>query len=433
MELTIEKLIYGGDGLARVPADETGRSKTIFIPFVLEGEQVSAQMVEQKPAFSRARPIEILSPSSDRIAPGCRYFGTCGGCHYQHTRYEHQLRVKEFILRETLRRTARIDWSGQVGVHAGEPWHYRNRTRLHVRHEPFALGYYRHNSHELMAIQECPISSPLINRAITALIELGRSGMIPQRVREVELFANAEDSAMLLEVLIDVEGEPLEQAALEVFTSAIGKIVPQIGGVCGFAARTDIFPWSKLVWCSGARSLEYRVGERTYRVQAGSFFQVNRFLASKLLELVTAGESGETALDLYAGTGLFSLPLAEKFARVCAVESARSSYEDLLSNRKPNIEASPLTTEQFLRRKPNGKGPDLIVVDPPRAGLGPKVTSSLLGHGAKHVTYVSCDPATLARDLRLFVDAGYKISSIDLVDLFPQTYHLETVVKLRRD
>jgi 23S rRNA (uracil1939-C5)-methyltransferase len=433
VELTIEKLIYGGDGLARIPADESGRSKTVFIPFVLEGEQVSAQMVEQKPAFSRARPIEILSPSSDRIAPGCRYFGTCGGCHYQHMRYEHQLRVKEFILRETLRRTARIEWSGPVAVHAAEPWHYRNRTRLHVRHKPFALGYFRHNSHELLAIQECPISSPQINRAIAALTEIGSSGVIPPRVRELELFADAEDSALLLEVLIDIEGEPIEQTALEAFTSAISQIVPQVRGVCGFAVGTDIFPWSKLVWCSGVRSLEYRVGERSYRVQAGSFFQVNRFLASRLLELVTAGESGESALDLYAGTGLFSVPLAENFRQVWAVESSRSSYEDLLSNRQPNIEASPLPTEQFLRKRQNAKKPELIVVDPPRSGLGQKVTSSVLGTGAGRITYVSCDPATLARDLRVFVDAGYKIASIDLIDLFPQTYHLETVVKLRRD
>jgi len=252
-------------------------------------------------------------------------------------------------------------------------------------------------------------------------------------VRELEMFVNADDSAMLLEVLIDVEGEPIEQTALEALTSAIRKLVPQVQGVCGFAIGIDIFPWSKLVWCSGARSLQYRVGERSYRVQAGSFFQVNRFLAPKLIELVTAGESGETALDLYAGTGLFSLPLAEKFARVWAVESTHSSYEDLLSNRRPNIEASSLTTEQFLRKRPNGKKPDLVVVDPPRSGLGAKVTSSLLATGAERITYVSCDPATLARDLRVFVDAAYKIASIDLVDLFPQTYHLESVVKLRRD
>jgi 23S rRNA (uracil1939-C5)-methyltransferase len=206
-----------------------------------------------------------------------------------------------------------------------------------------------------------------------------------------------------------------------------------VQGVCGFAAGTDIYPWSKLVWCSGARSLEYHVGKRNYRVQAGSFFQVNRFLASTLIELVSAAEGGESALDLYAGTGLFSVPLAEKFTRVWAVESARSSYDDLLSNRKPNVEASSLTTEQFLRKRPHGKKPDLIVVDPPRSGLGPKVTATLLSTGAERVTYVSCDPATLARDLRVFVDAGYKIASIDLVDLFPQTYHLETVVKLHRD
>jgi 23S rRNA (uracil1939-C5)-methyltransferase len=432
VDLTIEKLIYGGDGLARVPADESGRSRTIFVPFVLEGEQVAAELVEQKPAFSRAMAKEILAASPERIEPGCPYFLDCGGCHYQHTKYEHQLEVKRAILRETLRRTARIDWSGEIGLHAAEPWQYRNRTRVHVRHEPFALGYFRHNSRELISIAKCPISSPLINKAIAALLELGSRGVVPKRVREIELFANADDSQMLVELLIDVEGEPIAQAALEGFTDAVREVLPETQGVCGFASGTDIFPWSKLAWCSGAGSLEYRVGDRSYRVQAGSFFQVNRFLAERLVSLVTDKEEGALAVDLYAGTGLFSVPMAESFSRVIAVESARASYEDLLRNANGHLETSSLTTEQYLRKARFAKAPDLAVVDPPRSGLGPKATSSLVQLGAARVTYVSCDPATLARDLRALVDGGYRIRSIDLVDLFPQTYHLESVVKLAR-
>jgi len=430
VELTIEKLIYGGDGLARVPPDESGRSRTIFIPFVLEGEQVHAKLTEQKSAFSRALPTQIVSPSASRITPGCRYFAACGGCHYQHTAYEHQIEVKQHILRETLRRTARIEWNGEITAHAGEPWQYRNRTRLHVRHAPFAVGYFQHHSHDLLAVEECPISSPLINRAIGALIQIGNSGLVPARIREVEMFTNHDDSAMLVEALIDVEGAPIEQSALERFTAAIREALPQVQGVCAFGVGSDLYPWSKLVWCSGARSLEYQVGGRRYRVQAGSFFQVNRFLAQTLVELVTQGESGKLALDLYAGTGLFSLPLAEKFQRVMAVESARTSYEDLLANGGAAIQASPETTEQFLRKQSFSPAPELIVMDPPRSGLGPKATSSIAQTRAQRLTYVSCDPATLARDLRTLIDAGYSIQSIDLVDLFPQTYHLESVVKL---
>jgi 23S rRNA (uracil1939-C5)-methyltransferase len=429
VDLTIEKLIYGGDGLARMPADESGRTKTVFVPFVLPGEQVSAQLTEQKAAFSRARAVEILTPSAERITPGCRYFGACGGCHYQHAKYEHQLKEKEFILRETLRRTSRIEWNGPIEVHAAEPWHYRNRTRLHVRHSPFAIGYFRHNSHELLPIEECPISSPLINRAIRVLAE--PAGRVPGRVQEIELFANADDSALLIEVLIHVEGLPIEQQELESFTEALRKALPELHGVCAFGSGSDLFPWSKLVWASGATSLEYKVGDTRYRVQAGSFFQVNRFLPQKLVELVCATASGEVALDLFAGTGLFAVPLSKAFRRVIAVESARSSYEDLLSNATPNLEAVQLPTEQFLRKR-YVTAPDFVIVDPPRSGLGGKVTAGLVQMAPKKIVYVSCDPATLARDLRVLKDAGYLINELHMVDLFPQTYHLESVVKLSR-
>lgn len=430
MELTIEKLIYGGDGLARLPADESGRTRTVFVPFVLEGEQVAARLTEQKPAFSRALPTAILSASAERTTPGCPYFGACGGCHYQHTRYEHQLRVKEFILRETLRRMARIEWEQPIAVHSAAPWQYRNRTRVHVQREPFALGYFRHNSHDLLPIDACPISSPLISTAIQALNAIGKRGELPKRIQEIELFANADDSALLVESLINVEGAPIPQSALEDFTSAIRQALPQVQGVCAFGVGSDLYPWSKLVWASGATSLDYFVREHSYRVQAGSFFQVNRFLAPALVELVTGDAQGDCALDLYAGTGLFSVPLAKRFKKVVAVESSRSSYEDLLRNAAPNMETAPLTTEHFLRKR--AEKPDLVVVDPPRSGLGAKVTAPLAALGAPRITYVSCDPATLARDLRVFVDAGYKIGSVALVDLFPQTYHLESVVKLTR-
>lgn len=429
MDLTIEKLIYGGDGLARMPADESGRSKTIFVPFVLPGEQVTAQLTEQKQAFSRARVLTVVRPSSERTTPGCRYFSACGGCHYQHAKYEYQLKEKEFILRETLRRTARIEWDGPIQVHAAEPWQYRNRTRLHVWHAPFAIGYFHHNSHELLPIEECPISSPLINRAIKIIATVG--GKMPRRVSEIELFANADDSALLVEVLINVEGSPIEQQELEQFAESLRNALPELQGVCAFGAGSDLFPWSKLVWACGATSLEYKVGDTLYRVQAGSFFQVNRFLAAKLVELVCDGASGEVALDLYGGTGLFAVPLSRSFRKVIAVESARSSYEDLLSNATPNVEAVQLPTDQFLRKR-HITAPDLVVVDPPRSGLGAKVTAGLVQMSPKKIVYVSCDPATLARDLRVLKDAGYSINEVHLVDLFPQTYHLESVVKLSR-
>ncbi|HEV3510703.1 MAG TPA: TRAM domain-containing protein, partial [Candidatus Sulfotelmatobacter sp.] len=201
MLLTIEKMIYGGEGLARLPADASGRGKAVFVPFVLAGEKIEASLTEEKPGFARARVERIIEPSLQRVQPLCPYFGSCGGCHYQHSSYEHQLEIKKEILRETLRRTAKIEVPVEIQVHASSPWNYRNRSRLQVQTSPdFKAGYFKMGSHELLAVEQCPISSPLINRAIAVLWQNGRTGKVPAGVSEVEFFANAEDSQLLVEV-----------------------------------------------------------------------------------------------------------------------------------------------------------------------------------------------------------------------------------------
>ena len=183
MLLTIEKLIYGGDGLSRLPADASGRGKAVFVPFVLAGEKIDATLTEQKPGFARASADKILEPSPNRIEPACQYFSRCGGCHYQHTSYEHQLEIKKEILRETLRRTAKLELPEDIQVHPSPPWNYRNRSRLQVRVDSdFAAGYFKLASHELLPVEECPISSPLINRGIAALWKSGRAGKVPQGI-----------------------------------------------------------------------------------------------------------------------------------------------------------------------------------------------------------------------------------------------------------
>ena len=180
MQLTIEKLVYGGEGLARLPADERGPGKAVFVPFVLPGETVEAALREEKPGFGRARLERVLSPSEQRVAPRCPYFQRCGGCHYQHTDYAHQLEIKASILKENLRRIAKLELDKDLEIHASPPWHYRNRARFKVQTAPeFAMGYYKFNSHELLAVEDCPISSPLINRALAAAWQLGRGGTVP--------------------------------------------------------------------------------------------------------------------------------------------------------------------------------------------------------------------------------------------------------------
>jgi 23S rRNA (uracil1939-C5)-methyltransferase len=433
MELKIEKMIYGGDGLARMPADQSGRSKTVFIPFVLTGEEVSATVVDVKSGFDRAEAAAIRVPSPHRTEPQCPYYYRCGGCHYQHSRYEHQLEIKREILRETLKRTARIDWPGEIRTHASPPWNYRNRTRMHVRWPDFAMGYHRFGTRELLPVEQCPISSPLINRALNEVWSFGRNGKLPRNTREVEFFANSEDTELLLEIYANYDGETSTPEELRFFAEDLAAAFPAVKGTSVFATGGSLFPWDTAVWSFGETNIRYLTAFGSYRVQAGSFFQTNRFLADELVDLVSAGSGpGALALDLYAGTGLFSVPMAKQFQKVIAVEPSPASFADLEINAPKNVEATQMTAEEFIRRSGSEVRPELVVVDPPRAGLGEKVTSILGKMAARKITYVSCDPATLARDLKSLIDSGYRVEELHLVDLFPQTFHLETVVKLRR-
>lgn len=449
MLLTVEKLVYGGDGLARGPADEQGRRPAVFIPFVLAGETVEAEIVERKASLLRARATRIAAPSPQRVDPVCPYFLWCGGCHYQHAGYEHQLQLKAGILAETVRRLAKLE-PPPIEVHASPPWHYRNRTRLKVRSRSetgvaeeakdrhFALGYYRINSHELLPVEQCPISSPLINCAIGVLWELGRAGQVSDAVTEIELFANAEDDRLLVELTLpDGYWTRAARPSLAEFVKDLRRLLPEVIGVAAFRATPRGEPTREEVpeefrKIFGADELLYRSGSYEFRVSAGSFFQTNRHLTANLMELVTAGRTGDAALDLYAGTGLFTAPLARQFGRVTAVEAAPFSVHDLRRNAPANVEALQQSTERYLAGLPGEAAFDLVVADPPRAGLGEHTAQLLAGLKTPRLTYVSCDPATLARDLKVLVAAGFRLEEMHLVDVFPQTFHLESVSQLRR-
>jgi 23S rRNA (uracil1939-C5)-methyltransferase len=442
--LTIEKMIYGGDGLARLPADEHGRGKAAFVPFVLAQEQVEARIIEQKSSFARAHADSIVEPSPRRVQPGCQYFGRCGGCHYQHTDYEHQIQIKADILRETLRRTAKLELAPEVLVHPSPPWNYRNRSRLQVQTRPaFRVGYFKMASHELLPVEECPISSPLINRGIAVLWKNGRAGKVPLGVLEVEFFANADDTQMLVEVS---SAPDTKRAALRAWAEELRASMPEIAGIAVFreVQGGKTLAQEKLL-TAGADHLIYKTQRAAYRVSAGSFFQINRHLTDELVKIVTQHQSGDFALDLYAGAGLFSTALGGDFRHTVSVESSQTSSADLSYNLSSNGVAVQATTEQYLagieKSGRSGKGtvlphishkPDLAVVDPPRSGLGERVARMLAALGAPRVIYVSCDPVTLARDLVMLLGAGYRIDQLHLVDLFPQTFHLESVVHLVR-
>jgi 23S rRNA (uracil1939-C5)-methyltransferase len=437
-------MIYGGDGLARLPADAHGRGKAAFVPFVLDGEEIEAAVTEEKPGYVRARAEAIVRASLHRVPPPCPYFGGCGGCQYQHATYEHQLEIKKDILRETLRRFAKLELPCEIEVHPSPPWNYRNRSRLQLRLQPdFAAGYFKVGSHELLHVEQCPISSPLINRGIAALWESGRAGKATTGVHEIEFFANADDTKLLAELSCASEAR---RAAVRAWAEELRAALPEITGVVAFrAAQAGDRAAPERILSLGEPSLTYETQLASYRVSAGSFFQTNRHLTDELVKLVTDGRQGDLALDLYAGVGLFSTALARDFHHIVAVESSQTSAADLAYNLSSKAEVIQASTEQYLSRSQeqgrDGKGkvllhsihtPDLAVVDPPRSGLGERVARMLANLGAPRLTYVSCDPATLARDLVPLLAAGYRVERAHLVDLFPQTYHLESVLHLVR-
>jgi len=430
MQLKMEKLVYGGDGLARLPADESGPGKTVFVPFSIDGEQLDAEIVEQKAGFARARLDRVLEPSPDRVVPGCPYFSRCGGCQYQHVKYTHQLEAKSAILLETLKRTAKIDLPCKLEIHPSPEWNYRNRTRLKVQAAPeFALGYYKFRSHELLPIEQCPISSPLINRAIAEIWAAGRAGSFPGAIREIELFADHADERVLVEAYCEPH---TAKTGGQKVAETLGKILSNIIGTAVFeqAPANQIIEPKRLAGFAEP-ALVYETESARYRVSAGSFFQVNRFLIDELVGIVTKGASGKLALDLYAGVGLFSTVLAKSFAQVIAVEASQTSHADLRHNAPSEVKAVLATTGQYLGQV-SGLRPDLVVADPPRGGLGEGVVRGVSALDAQRITYVSCDPSTLARDLRMLIGRGYRIFGAHLVDLFPQTYHIESVFHLVR-
>ncbi len=414
----IEKPIYGGAFLARV------EGKALFVPMALPGEQARVRTVEEKRGYASAEVEEIVRAAPERTTPLCRHFGTCGGCSYQHANYPAQLAYKQAILRETLERGS-VRAPDEMRVLSAEPWRYRNRIRLAFDAHG-NVGYRGRRSHDVVAIAECPIAAPLLVEAGLAAAEVARK-FPALRPGALALFCNAAESALLATVHF---ASPA-LSYFENFARAWAERTPALAGVeLTVEARAGEPPHTLARW--GATSIAYRAAGFDYRVDLGAFFQVNRWLVDALVERVTAGRSGRLAWDLFAGVGLFARRLSAGFERVVAVEAAPAATASLAHNLGGTtaraIKADALA---FLRKNVRGTRPDLIVVDPPRTGLDAPICSMLAEIAAPALTYVSCDPATLARDLRALLESGYAIETVTLADLFPQTFHLETVVHLR--
>ena len=440
-EFSPVKLVYGGEALGF----QAGR--TVLAPRVLPGERTEVEEVRRQKGVVHARPLRILEPSRERIEPLCPYFGRCGGCQYQHLPHAAQVAAKGEILRETLRRLGQVKWEEPIPAHSGPAWNYRNQTQLKVGKPPdgaAALGFFEAESNRLIPIDACPILSPRLNALLAVLLTEPWINALTNS-REVELLADDRDENVMLTLAGSWNTEEAETLA--------HQCLAELAGVTTVAVAQD-----SGVRVFGEPHLTYRVGDFAYRVSPTAFFQSSRFLLSELVGAVVApggtcpgeigspadaglragatllrGESGEVAIDLYAGVGLFTLPLAGRFEQVIAVEAHRQAASDLAANARAvpggKIRAIAGTAFDFLRRCAQME-PDLVVMDPPRAGVGVATLKLLLALRPKRLHYVSCSPPTLARDLGFLLQHGYRLDSLELFDFFPQTYHIESLARL---
>jgi 23S rRNA (uracil1939-C5)-methyltransferase len=394
-EVTVEKWVYGGDSLARVDR------RVLLAPYLLPGETARVETHEDGKQMLRGRDPQVITASGERVQPPCPYFYRCGGCHYQHARYEFQVSQKAEILREQLKRVGRIEYSGEVECVTGPDLGYRNRTQFHL--DGAKVGYFVEGTHRLVPIEHCPISSPVINQALSAILGMVTDSRWPRFLRSIELFTN--ERWVLLNVLES------ERPVARHFFDWCRQRIP------GLAEG----------------SLEYEAAGCSFRVGHGSFFQVNRFLVDALAGAATRGVQGDIALDLYSGVGLFSIGLARQFREVTAVESGRGAVQNLIDNASlagASVTAVQDNVESFLAAL--DRPPDFVLADPPRAGLGKRVVRELARLQPKQIRIVACDPATLARDAAALLAAGYRLDDVTMVDLFPHTYHIESVVTLSR-
>jgi len=387
-DVSIDKWVYGGEGLARIDG------RVVLVPSVLPGETVRIDSGKDV----HASLVEVLTPAAERVTPPCPLFTICGGCHYQHAPYEYQVARKVEILREQLQRVGKIKFEGAIDVISGPPLGYRNRAQFHVAEGK--IGYLAARSHELVPVEgECPVSSPRLNQALAEMRSRLGDPRFPRFVQAVEIFTNETD--------VQINVIESEHAVARRFYE----------------------------WCESKQAIDYQTSFGIFRVSSKSFFQVNRFLVEKLVEAALPKEGRGSALDLYAGVGLFALPMARRFRSVTAVETGSSAVHDLefnASRAELPVKVEQVRVEDYLERLQGASGtaPEFVLADPPRAGLGKDVVGHLQRLAPPRLTIVSCDPATLARDLAGLT--GYQIESLTMVDLFPQTYHLETIARLRR-
>jgi len=403
VSLSLTDVAHGGSALGR------HRGKVIFVPYALPGEKVTVEIVEEKRSFARARLLEVQSPSSERIDPPCPFFGNCGGCHWQHASYSAQLVFKTGIVRDQLTRLGKfVDPPVKDTMASPDPWHYRNHVQLAVDRQG-QLGFRAATSRQVVPVDECLLMHPLVEELFFALDLAAADGLPSLRRLSLRAGINTGDRMIIFETVSD---EPPE---LEVDFSVSCVLLLQDGTPVNLI---------------GYNHITERLAGQVFCISAGSFFQTNTPQAETLIRLVTeylSPKGDETLLDAYCGVGTFALTLAGQVAHVIAVESSPSAVEDFRVNAK-DVKNVAILAGELEEVLPALQVPvDLAVVDPPRIGIHREALAALVRLAPQRIVYVSCDPATLARDGRALAEAGYDLVVVQPVDMFPQTYHVETV------
>ena len=402
-EIILEKLTYGGEAMGRL---SDGRA--VFVPFGLPGETVRIQLTQEKQNFARGEILEILKPSADRIQARCKHFAQCGGCHYQNLPYEKQLLAKADILRDQLQRIGKIENPiVQPTVASPEQWNYRNHVQFHLTNDG-KIGFINSRGYSTLPIEECHLPEASIENFWRELQFESKMNL-----ERVSLRSGDDEELMLI---LESETEETPELEIEADISII-----------------HIYDEHPVV-IAGSNHLTIQILGKDFHVSAPSFFQVNTKMAEKMVQHLQAQfpipDSQFTLLDLYCGVGLFSKFFAPKYAKVIGIESSESANEDFALNLDEfdNVELYEGAAEEILPAlAPQLTEPMHMIVDPPRAGIDKFALDAILQINPQVIAYVSCDPSTLARDAGRLIKGGYTLQNVTPFDLFPQTYHIESI------
>ncbi|MEP6818187.1 MAG: class I SAM-dependent RNA methyltransferase [bacterium] len=380
-EVEIERLLPGGVGLAHT------EGLTLFVSLAAPGDVLRVKVDRVQGTVGFASIIEILKPSPVRVEPPCPYFGRCGGCDFQQLTYEAQLAGKVAMIRDCLHRIAKLETPEEIPITPSPAeWGYRARATWQVAAPERLLGYFERGSNRVCDVEYCAVLTPQME-ATFELVHKEVAARDMRQLRRVDV----------------VEGD---------------EGVSVAPSIAGFNART----------------LSRRIGDETYSFSADTFFQVNHQMLEPLMAAALGDATGQFAIDLYCGVGLFTLPLARRFARVTGVEGQPRAVEFARRNveraKLENVEIANLGVADWVKHSLPFEPLDFLLLDPPRVGCENAVITGILGLRPRRISYVSCDPATLARDLKKFIAAGYSLDSVAAFDMFPQTHHVETVARL---